>query len=321
MQTSSDQGFIHIVIGIVKNTNNEVVVTKRRHDVHLGGLLEFPGGRVEAHESPEQALRRELKEELNIDLHECSPLIQVAYPYPDRNVFLDVYTVSAYAGTVTANESQELDWKQITTLDKLDFPYANYGIISALQLPELFVVTLNLSQSPDKFLQCFERVVTNTAISIIQLRSHELNDSQYMQIAEECLKLCRQHHTKLVLNREAKHVKQLNVTGLHLSSKKLLATKARPLENDYIVGASCHNLEEIVHASKLGLDYIFLGPVIEKKLPAYINPLGWDEFRGLVKASLIPVYAIGGLVIGDVKTSVKHGGQGVAAIRDLWART
>lgn len=312
------QDFIHVVIGIIKNTENEVLVTKRRRNAHLGGLLEFPGGKLKASEAPKEALRRELKEELNIDLHHCSPLIQIPYTYPDRKIFLDVYTVNNYSGLVTANEAQELKWMEITTLTNAKFPSANLGIIRALQLPKIIPVTPNLSQDPGNFLKCFENVVTNGEISIIQLRSHDLCFSKYMQLAGNCLKLCKQHCTKLVLNREPKCLQELKATGLHLSSKRLLAARERPLGKKYLVSASCHNFDEVFHASKIGLDYIFLGPVIEKYSSTNNNHLGWDNFAALVQESLIPVYAIGGLHVGDVDTAVKHGGQGIAAIRDLW---
>ena len=318
MKLRAFQDYIHVVIGIIKNSENEVLVTKRRRNAHLGGLLEFPGGKLRANETPKEALRRELKEELNIDLRQCSPLIQIPYTYPDRKIFLDVYTVNDYTGLVTANEAQELKWKEITTLSHTKFPSANHGIIRALQLPKIIAVTPNLSQDPNNFLKCFEDLVTNDDISIIQLRSHELCFSKYMQLARDCLKLCKQNRTKLVLNREPKCLQALKATGLHLSSKRLLAARERPLGKDYLVSASCHNFDEVLHASNIGLDYIFLGPVIEKHSSTNNNHLGWNNFAALVQESSIPVYAIGGLHVDDVDLAVKHGGQGIAAIRDLW---
>ncbi len=312
------QDYIHVVIGIIKNTKNEVLVTKRRRDAHLGGLFEFPGGKLKANEAPKEALRRELNEELNIDLHQCSPLIQIPYTYSDRKIFLDVYIVDDYSGLLTTNEAQELRWMEITTLSNAKFPSANHGIIRALQLPKIISVTPNLSQDPDSFFRCFKNVVADEDIEIIHLRSHELCYSKYMQLAGHCLQLCKQNRTKLVLNREPKCLQELEATGLHLSSKRLLAAKERPLGKDYLVSASCHNSDEVLHASKIGLDYIFLGPVVEKHLSTNNNHLGWNNFAALVQESLIPVYAIGGLHVDDVKTAVKHGGQGIAAIRDLW---
>ena len=83
------------------------------------------------------------------------------------------------------------------------------------------------------------------------------------------------------------------------------------------MGASCHNLEEVKHASRLKLDYIFLGPVL-KKGQSKSNILGWDRFAELTLQSKIPVYAIGGLNAADIETSICNGGQGIAAIRSVW---
>jgi 8-oxo-dGTP diphosphatase len=312
------QEFIHVVIGILKNTKNEVLVARRRDDAHLGGLLEFPGGKLEANESPEEALERELKEELNIQAHQFSPLIQIPYSYQDRRVVLDVYTISDYSGSVIENESQPLDWKDISALNSTDFPSANHGIIRALQLPKLISVTPEFTHGPDSFMTRFENVVKNDGVAMIHLRSHELNDAKYMQLAAKCLNLCRQYGAELVLNRDVKCLNKLNVAGLHLTSKKLLATAENPIRKKCWVSASCHSLDEVLHASKIGLDYIFLGPVIEKNTNTNIRPLGWDDFRVVAEQSLIPVYAIGGLSTADVDAAIKNGGQGIAAIRDLW---
>ena len=312
--------FIPVVIGIVRNTDGEVLITRRPRDVHLGGLLEFPGGKVEENESPPAALRRELKEELGIHVQRCTPLIQVPYSYPDRSVYLDVYDVVEYTGKVTGDKGAWNDWREIATLDPAQFPSANYGIIHALKLPKLIAVTIDAGLAPARFLQRFETVVADKAISVIQLRCHSLGHTQYMQLAEKCLALCTRHHTRLVLNRDASCVSELRAAGLHLTGKRLLSTDKRPLNDSYLVGASCHNRGELQQALKLSLDYVFIGPVMEKHLSQNDDVLGWEGFHALARECSIPAYAIGGLVVGDVAVSSKFGGQGIAAIRDFWSR-
>ncbi len=314
-----EQDFIHVVIGVIKNTEDEVLVTKRHREVRLGGPLEFPGGKLKTGETPQVALKRELLEELNIHVHKCLPLIQIPFSYPDRNVFLDVYTIIDYSGLLAANESQKLAWRKISTLSSAEFPNANHGIICALQLPRLISVTPDLSSSPENFLPYFGKVVKNNDISVIQLRSHELNKSQYMKLAEKCLQLCKLHGCELILNREAEYLQEVEAAGLHLTSNRLLAVRERPLGGNYLVSASCHNIDEIRHASRLAIDYIFLGPVAGKNSSPGNYALGWNRFAELARESLIPVYAIGGLKINDVSIAVEHGGQGVATIRGLWS--
>ena len=313
------QDFSHVVVGIIKNTANEVVVTKRKSDAHLGGLLEFPGGKLEANETPKEALQRELKEELDIHVHQCLPLVQVPYTYPEKSILLDVYTIVGYSGSILAKEGQKLTWRGVATLNYEDFPAANYAIIRAIQLPNLISVTPRLNKVTELFLQHFEKVIKKDTISIIQLRCHELSNSKYIELAEHCAQLCKQYRTKLILNREVGCLEEINAAGLHLTSKRLAATSERPSGRSYLIGASCHNLDDLLHASQINLDYAFLGPVLEKNTNVSKQSLGWNKFHELVKSSRIPVYAIGGLVAADVNIAIRYGGQGVAAIRDLWS--
>ena len=107
MRSLEKQKYMHVVIGIIQNSNKEVLVSRRKPDAHLGGLLEFPGGKLEKNESPIDALRREIKEELNIHVTHATPLIQIPYSYADRNIILDAYLVDEYSGNVSGHEGQE----------------------------------------------------------------------------------------------------------------------------------------------------------------------------------------------------------------------
>lgn len=321
MSTLTEQECIHVVVGIIQNTRQEILVSRRKSNAHLGGLLEFPGGKVEKNETPTDALRRELAEELNIGVSKLTQLIQVPYSYSDRKILLDAYMVNEYSGKVSAHERQEIFWKPVASLSDNNFPAANYGVLRALRLPKIFPVTPSYTQDPDNFLKNFEEVVSRASINIIQLRSHELESSEYIQLAKKCVELCNKYEVDLILNTKIEYFNKSPATGLHLTSDKLLGTKKRPLSSKYLVGASCHNPHEVEHANSLGLDYMILGPVVEKQASKNSKTLGWEKFSQLAKKSLIPIYAIGGLGIDDLAVSVLNGGQGIAAIRNIWART
>ena len=313
----SDAPCLHVVVGIVRNSRDEILVMKRPADRHLGGLAEFPGGKLEAGESPESGLQRELKEELDIDMCRCRPLIQVPYSYADREVFLDVFLVTDYSGRVRGVEGQEFAWTSLQALDGLRFPKANHGIVRALQLPGLVCVTPDAGQVRD-FLRHFRDTVRQAEVSLVHFRSHELDRQHYLRLARDCLQECRRHQARLVLNAEAPLLEQTDAHGLHLTSRRLCAAKTRPLGREYLVSASCHTLEEVLHASQTGLDYIFLGPVREKVSAASSEVLGWKRFARLARESALPAYAIGGLGEADIEVARAHGAQGVAAIRAVW---
>ena len=247
----------------------------------------------------------------------CRPLIQIPYAYVDREVFLDVFLVTDYSGRVRGIEGQEFGWRSPQALGELDFPKANHGIVRALQLPALVCVTPAAGQVRD-FLRSFGDTVGQAEVSLVHFRSHDLDRQDYLQLAEACLQECRRHQVRLVLNAEASLLGQVHAHGLHLTSRRLCAVKSRPLDRKHLVSASCHTLDEVLHASRAGLDYIFLGPVREKVSGVPHEVLGWKQFARLARESAIPVFAIGGLGAADIDIAIAHGGQGVAAIRAVW---
>ena len=100
-----------IVLGVVYNTGKDkVLVARRKLHSHLGGLWEFPGGKVRTGENALQALKRELFEEINIDSGNSSPLISFDYDYPDKSLRFSVWKVHDWSGRLMGREGQETQW-------------------------------------------------------------------------------------------------------------------------------------------------------------------------------------------------------------------
>lgn len=123
---------VEVAVGVVIR-GHQTFVCLRSNDKHQGGKWEFPGGKVEAGESPEQALHRELKEEIAIEITHTDPLITIAHDYGDKLVKLIVFIVDGFKGEPVGNEGQPGKWLSIDTLDASAFPAANVAIIEALQ--------------------------------------------------------------------------------------------------------------------------------------------------------------------------------------------
>lgn len=127
------QSPIHVVVGVIINEQNQVLVAKRPAGKHLSGLWEFPGGKVEKGENAEQALTRELKEEVGLVPEHVSSLIQITHSYSEKTVFLDVFLVNKVQGVAQGLEQQEIKWLHPKQFADYNFPEANESIITALQ--------------------------------------------------------------------------------------------------------------------------------------------------------------------------------------------
>lgn len=125
---------VHVAVGVLLNGNGEVLIALRPVQSHQGGLWEFPGGKVEAGESVEQALNREFEEELGISVQACAPLTQIRHDYSDKSVMLDVWRIEKFSGIPQGKEGQAIEWRALSKLRAADFPKANQRIIRALKL-------------------------------------------------------------------------------------------------------------------------------------------------------------------------------------------
>ena len=123
---------VHVAVGVVLNSHNEVLIALRAKQAHQGGLWEFPGGKVEVDETIQQALVRELKEELDI-IAECfEPLVVIEHDYGDKTVRLDVWLVTQFDGDPVGCEGQQVKWSTIDELTRYEFPAANKKIIEKI---------------------------------------------------------------------------------------------------------------------------------------------------------------------------------------------
>jgi 8-oxo-dGTP diphosphatase len=123
---------VEVAAGVIYNPQGQILIAKRGANQHQGGLWEFPGGKIEAGEYAQQALTRELQEELAISVTASEPLIRIEHEYSDKSVVLDVWCVTAFSGQARGVEGQPLEWVLPSDLKNYDFPAANEPIIEAV---------------------------------------------------------------------------------------------------------------------------------------------------------------------------------------------
>ncbi|CAI0913715.1 8-oxo-dGTP diphosphatase [Serratia quinivorans] len=123
---------LNIAVGIIRNAQQEIFITRRAADSHMAGFWEFPGGKIEQGETPEQALNRELQEETGIETERAELLEVLEHRFSDRIVTLNFYLVEGWAGEPFGREGQPMRWVKQADLREEEFPEANVSIIKLL---------------------------------------------------------------------------------------------------------------------------------------------------------------------------------------------
>ncbi len=128
---------VRVAVAVVL-VGDKVLIAKRPLNKNQGGLWEFPGGKIEASESPQVALIRELQEEVGVDFSTASisPLMILPFTYPEIQVQLEVFSLVADESVLEVAygaEGQEVRWVPIKKLSDFEFPQANKAILVAVQ--------------------------------------------------------------------------------------------------------------------------------------------------------------------------------------------
>jgi 8-oxo-dGTP diphosphatase len=116
------------------DADGRVLIAQRPAGKSMAGLWEFPGGKVESGERPEQTLIRELKEELGVVVNKncLAPLAFASHAYPDFHLLMPLYVCRRWEGTVTAAEGQQLAWVRPNRLRDYEMPPADVPLVAHL---------------------------------------------------------------------------------------------------------------------------------------------------------------------------------------------
>lgn len=313
---------IHVAVAVIVR-GNEVLIARRADDTHQGGLWEFPGGKVESNETVQHALKRELKEELDIDVNLSNgihPLIRIRHDYGDKAVLLDVWVVSGFEGEAIGAEGQPIKWVEREHLNDFSFPEANRPIISAILLPNKYLVT-GAYETADDCIRKLQHAILNHGVMLVQYRNHALyarDQGAYISLATRMRDICRDNNVRLILNAPPAILQDVDVDGVHLTLSEASGYSARPVPTNKWLGVSCHNASELSRVARLSPDYALLSPVKETATHPDATPLGWSHFKALVEAVPFPVFALGGMGEADMADAIANGAQGIAAVRAWW---
>lgn len=305
-----------MVAAVLRDREGRVLIAERPAGKPLAGFWEFPGGKLEPGEPAFDALQRELHEELGIRVRHAYRLQRFAHRYPEREVELDVWRVTAWEGTPASQEGQHLEWVSPEAMQDWQLLPADEPIVAALKLPPLMLVTPDPDREP-RFLEKLQRSL-RAGVDLVQLRAPGMEAARYDNLALSVLSLCRDHGAQAILNTTPEQARMLHADGLHLSQRQSRLLDPEVWDGSLRLGISCHSAKELHAALEYSPDYVCIGPVQASASHPDTAPLGWQAFAELAAASSVPVYAIGGLKPKDLQTAQGHGAHGIAAIRGLW---
>ena len=308
---------IQVVAAVLADADNRILIAQRPAGKFMAGYWEFPGGKLEAGETSLTGLKRELREELGITVQYARPLIRFTHAYQEMHVDLDVWRVAHYSGEAHAAEHQSLAWVRPRELSGWNLLPADGPIITAIRFPPLMLVTPSPAAARERFLQTLEQSLKH-GVELVQLRAPDLSVSDYVSLARAAIAICHQQGARIILNTEPEVAREVGADGVHLSNARLLRIRSRPLSEDFLVGASCHDETGLRMASAYDLEYVILGPVQATPSHPKAIALGWDGFKRLAARSALPVYAIGGMLPKNLQQIRDMGGHGIAAMRGLW---
>ena len=308
---------IHVAAGALIDPDGAILLAQRHQDSHQGGLWEFPGGKLEPDEGVAAGLVRELHEELGIDVVAHRPLIRVRHDYHDRSVLLDVHVVSSWQGEPAGREGQPLAWVRPEDLDEYPMPAADVPIVTALQLPPMYLITPPQINHSEYFMRQLHTAL-DAGVRLLQLRLFDLAEDELLRIGREVCALCHARDAQVLFNGARQLAAAMGADGLHLNSRQLHQWSQERTSVEGLLAASCHTPEDLRQAEAIDADFALLSPVMPTRSHPDAEPLGWTTFANWVDSAKLPVYALGGMHNELMTTAWAHGAQGIAGIRGLW---
>ena len=306
---------VAVAVAVLLRRDGRVLLAQRLSGTPYAGYWEFPGGKVEPGETARQALARELDEELGIEITRAASWLTRDYVYPHAHVELHFFRVLAWRGDPHGRDGQAIAWQMPGAFDVEPLLPANTTILRALALPAVYGISMAEDLGEAVFLERARRAF-DAGLQMVQLREKSWPLERLRRLAGRFIPLARAAGARVILNGDAALAQELGCEGVHWPAAVLLAAKART--EGMLCAASCHDEAELARAAALGLDFAVLGPVASTPSHPGAAPLGWARVAELLRATPLPVYALGGLERADLDVAIDHGAHGVALRRAAW---
>jgi thiamine-phosphate pyrophosphorylase len=154
-------------------------------------------------------------------------------------------------------------------------------------------------------------------VDLIQIREKDLETRELLELSRDALEAARTAKTRVVINDRMDIALAEDAAGVHLSRESLPAAEVRcVVSKDFLIGVSCHSLQEALEAEAARADYVLLGPIFATPSKLRYGPsLGIQILREATSQLKIPVLALGGITVERARECRAAGAAGIAAIR------
>jgi len=308
-------GRIEVAAAVILRDDGRFLLGQRPAGKVYAGYWEFPGGKIEAGEAPLPALKRELHEELGIEIETAYPWLTRDYDYAHAAVRLRFFRVVKWSGNLHGRERQRFVWQSPEAISVDPLLPANAPILRALRLPPVYAITRAAELGRAELLRRLEQALAS-GLRLLQVREKNMREGELRDLAARVIELAHAHGACALVNGNLQLARELGADGVHLTSAQLKETRLRP--DVRLVGASCHDADELARAQALGADFVVLGPVAPTPTHPGAAGLGWARFAALLKDCPLPVYALGGLAPADLEMAWRYGAHGISMMRGAW---
>jgi Thiamine monophosphate synthase len=316
--------FIDVAVGIILRPDGQLLLGQRPTDKAWPGWWELPGGKIEPGESVQQALARELMEEVGIRVTESMPWVTYVHEYPKTIVRLAFCKVTAWEGEPQGLENQALAWVDPRgPLSVGPVLPATEPPLRWLNFPDRYLVShIGSSDRLSAWLERLDAALARGPLFVQfrepawQARAHQdTEEARRLQVAfEAVLKRCRAAGASCLVNAVHPESWWSKADGVHLRASDVEMRRAAP-PTPALTAASVHNEEECRAAADMNVDFMVMGHVLATPSHPAEPAIGWDGFQSLAQHAGRPVYAIGGQSAETMATAKSHGAHGIAFVR------
>ncbi|HIG88477.1 MAG TPA: Nudix family hydrolase, partial [Candidatus Thioglobus sp.] len=230
--------------------------------------------------------------------------------YADRMVELCIYNIDQYQNTPLGIEGQQIAWVSVQELHNYQLLPTMKAFINSITLPNKYWITPSTNHQSESWMKKFDEKMTQD-ISLIQLRSKTTLDNHFIA---ELHDKCKQHNVKLLINTIDKSFDESHCDGWHITTDEMLKLNKNPCDENKLLGASTHSLDEALKAQEIGADFVVISPVQATQTHPETIPIGWKAAEEVVRKLNIPVYFLGGMDLEDLDKTLKIGAQGIAGV-------